>query len=1267
MSLHPDSELTNLAELLTLPDGEAASVEQRLARIVSAATRLFSPSCASLVPFNPETRVALPTVQWVAAQNAASPAPPRNEELARRISATGTVFLADLAHHPTYHEPFANAAGIGASAALTLTARPSGAPLGVLYLDYADPRSFSAAEQAALRFFADQAALALQQTWLLHRYAEVTRLGQAINSELTTVERLFAKLRSGIADLLDCNYFFMLAIYQREHEALDLYCAEQGLTHILKDEPLEGACAWVIANQQPLLIRHFSAQEPALPVAPIQIPGTDTREESLIYVPLIFRDRALGVLSVQHPEPGFYDAEDLQVLQLLGNQVALALNTIRLFDGLEQLNATGQALVGELDLGLEAVAHRVAELVRATTQADLVNLYTTDAAGQLSPGPILAGHLFVPDHPRVNPPRQDDTALLALNQLKPTYARDSTTLFTRLGGDPTLRRGAFIQREQIKSTAAVALRIGEAVAGVLFINFRQAQRFDAFQRQLIESLASYAAIALRNAGQYDAMIRRRIDELEALQQVDHELSTTLNLQATLETIVRFAREHTQADEASVVLLNESIGMLECAAAVGINAEERRAWRADPATAQSIITWAFTQCKTARVGDVHQEEPWRAIYNEIDPRVTSEMDVPLKTPEGAALGVINLECFRAHAFGPDEQRFIETLAGQAVLALKNAQAYEREQRMAAEQAAMLEIGKEIVRQLQPNEVFARIFAQAMNLTGASVGTLHLYDEQSGMLQMVYQQGVSEEHLLSAAEMRLGEGVLGTAARERAIIRVDDAKDPRWKDIHLQYIPDARSELVVPLIDGDRLRGVLNVESATPHHFTERDERLLAAFADLVVIALQNAEHYAEAQSQRQRAVHEERRFRLLYGAGQRLTAVTDERAAFTVVADIAHNHYACRVVGRRFDPAGERLLPLVEIGNRPDFRAFPMLIGEGVNGQVARERRTIVVHDLLRERADQAPTRSADPLTRSMVVTPIEFEQIYYGNLALSHTDVAYFQHADVDLVKGLAQQLGITLHRLEATRASQEAQQRVREAEAMTAIGHAAYELAHRLGNDLGPIIPSINRIRSELSRLGVQNEAIERNLEQIANDKRQAVGLITRLKEDLAKQDLGGDGPGAREQRAAAALLVRELLEETARSYALLPATIRVGIECDTTVGLVWADYRQVTDILRNLFTNAVEALPTGGTIMLRARNDGQCVLIDVLDSGPGITEARLGRIFDLFYSTKPGGTGFGLWSARRNALANGGELTVQSTPGAGTIFTLSLPRAATLTEEPG
>lgn len=99
------------------------------------------------------------------------------------------------------------------------------------------------------------------------------------------------------------------------------------------------------------------------------------------------------------------------------------------------------------------------------------------------------------------------------------------------------------------------------------------------------------------------------------------------------------------------------------------------------------------------------------------------------------------------------------------------------------------------------------------------------------------------------------------------------------------------------------------------------------------------------------------------------------------------------------------------------------------------------------------------------------------------------------------------------------------------------------------------------------------------------------------------------------------------------------------------------VMDILRNLVSNALDATPEGGQITLRARNAGSFVALEVIDTGTGIPRQSLDKIFDLFYSTK-GSSGFGLWSARRNALRNHGDLKVKSELGQGTTFTLLLPK---------
>lgn len=95
----------------------------------------------------------------------------------------------------------------------------------------------------------------------------------------------------------------------------------------------------------------------------------------------------------------------------------------------------------------------------------------------------------------------------------------------------------------------------------------------------------------------------------------------------------------------------------------------------------------------------------------------------------------------------------------------------------------------------------------------------------------------------------------------------------------------------------------------------------------------------------------------------------------------------------------------------------------------------------------------------------------------------------------------------------------------------------------------------------------------------------------------------------------------------------------------------------LLNLLLNAEQAMPEGGEIVLQTRRDGSTAFVDVIDTGTGIPPDALEKIFRPFHTTKPGGTGLGLATVRKILRAHGGDITVQSEPGRGSKFTLSLP----------
>jgi signal transduction histidine kinase len=113
----------------------------------------------------------------------------------------------------------------------------------------------------------------------------------------------------------------------------------------------------------------------------------------------------------------------------------------------------------------------------------------------------------------------------------------------------------------------------------------------------------------------------------------------------------------------------------------------------------------------------------------------------------------------------------------------------------------------------------------------------------------------------------------------------------------------------------------------------------------------------------------------------------------------------------------------------------------------------------------------------------------------------------------------------------------------------------------------------------------------------------------------------------------------------------------------VAWADPDRVRQILVNLVMNAVKYTPGGGRVTLECDADGTHAFAHVSDTGPGIPTAKLGKIFEPFVqltaglADHKGGVGLGLTISRDLALAMGGDLTVESTVGVGSRFTLVLP----------
>lgn len=230
------------------------------------------------------------------------------------------------------------------------------------------------------------------------------------------------------------------------------------------------------------------------------------------------------------------------------------------------------------------------------------------------------------------------------------------------------------------------------------------------------------------------------------------------------------------------------------------------------------------------------------------------------------------------------------------------------------------------------------------------------------------------------------------------------------------------------------------------------------------------------------------------------------------------------------------------------------------------------------------------------------------------------------------------------------------EAERMAYVGTLASGLAHEIRNPLNSLNLNMQMLEEEVGEATAGGAGTGGTSgPRLLSITRSEISRLERLVTDFLAY--AKPRPLDLEDVAPA-----ELLERVATLLA--PEARRRGarIEIDAACGRasLRVDESQIKQLLLNLAQNALAAIEQSGragTLTLAARSAGSSVVLGVRDDGVGIPEETRDKIFDLFYSTRKGGTGLGLAIAQRIVRDHGGRLDLDSTPGVGTVISVSLP----------
>lgn len=230
-------------------------------------------------------------------------------------------------------------------------------------------------------------------------------------------------------------------------------------------------------------------------------------------------------------------------------------------------------------------------------------------------------------------------------------------------------------------------------------------------------------------------------------------------------------------------------------------------------------------------------------------------------------------------------------------------------------------------------------------------------------------------------------------------------------------------------------------------------------------------------------------------------------------------------------------------------------------------------------------------------------------------------------------------------------EKRAADAEALSAMGRLAMNLAHEIRNPLNAAVLQLHLLGRHVDKLPVDDEsrAALRSKAQIVGDE---IGRLSRLLTEFL--DLARPRAVVRELVHMGHLVdgVLDLEQGAAAARGIV-------VERDPSSDCVLiGDAEKLKQVVLNLVMNSIEAMKDGGVLRVRVNYDGDRVKLTVEDSGIGIEPAVLAQVFDPFFTTKEAGTGLGLSIVRKIVDQHGGEIRVESERGVGTRAIVVLPR---------
>ena len=483
-------------------------------------------------------------------------------------------------------------------------------------------------------------------------------------------------------------------------------------------------------------------------------------------------------------------------------------------------------------------------------------------------------------------------------------------------------------------------------------------------------------------------------------------------------------------------------------------------------------------------------------------------------------------------------------------------------------------------------------------------------------------------------------------------------------------DRPSRLVTPLKNRqNHVVGVLCLLCPADFQVETTDLSLWEDIGVQIGRAIEDARLHVQLQRGREQ-------LQTLYDVSDHLATSLDLDWVLSRVLDLSISATEARNGSVFLLPAPDAPAPRILRRDLPAMEAdsvIDQVLTEGLAGWVVQQREGIIIPDITRDPRWLALPNDPNAPT-SVLAVPLMASGRVFGVLTLGHTEPDHFNVQHMGLMRAIAHQASVAIEKArlhkevahlaevlaerveERTRELKETQAQLIQVEKFAALGELAAGIAHEINNPLHILQAYVEHMSTEL-----EDSPLSDFLEPMRNALESIARLAVQLR-DFSRPASGEWKP----------VHVNDVVGNVLRlvNKEMQHCQIEVRTRLDPDLPLVMGDSRQLEQVCLNVILNSRDAMPGGGRLTVETYTSETAVQIRFADTGVGIPEEDLPRIFEPYFTTKEDrGTGLGLAICQRIVTMHGGRISMSSKLGEGTVTILHLPisrRAPSPTQQP-